>query len=62
MKFEKFEKIIFQYDIYIFPTIRLFINDYIYDVPNFAIEFHWMVLHCRWLFFRGDNIELRKKA
>lgn len=43
-----------KHDIYIIPTVRLYINDLHLGEPNFAIQFHWLVWHCRLLFLKGE--------
>jgi hypothetical protein len=42
---------IYERDFYIFPTIRLIINNLVYVKKNIAVEFHWLVFHGRLLFF-----------
>lgn len=42
---------IYEKDFYIFPTIRLLINNLVYVKKNIAVEFHWLVFHARLLFF-----------
>ena len=37
-------------DIYILPSIRLFINNRMYVDKNFSVEFHFIVFHIRLLF------------
>ena len=36
-------------DIYVLPTIRLFIDNHMYVDKNFSIELHFMVFHSRLL-------------
>ncbi len=43
---------IYKNDLYILPTIRIFINDMIYVDKNFSIEFHFLVFHGRLLFIK----------
>jgi len=37
-------------DIYILPTIRIYIDSPIYRNHNISIEFHWIVFHTLLLF------------
>ena len=37
-------------DIYILPSIRLFIDNHMYIDKNFSVEFHFIVFHIRLLF------------
>ena len=39
-------------DIYILPTVRLFIDNHIYLDKNFSIEFHFLIFHARLLFMK----------
>lgn len=46
---------IYKKDFYVFPTIRLLIDNLVYIDRNFAIEFHFLIFHGRLLFLkRGD--------
>ena len=40
-------------DIYILPTIRVYLDNLIYLDRNFSIEFHWLVFHGRLLFMKN---------
>lgn len=52
MKYEldKMDFEIYENDIYLLPTVRVYINDMMYIQPNFSIEFHFLIFHGR-LFF-----------
>lgn len=39
-------------ELYILPTIKVVINNMIYCEKNLSIEFHFITLHARLLFFR----------
>ena len=41
---------IWKHDIFILPTFRVYINNMLYSIKNFSIEFHWIVFHARLLF------------
>lgn len=40
--------------IYILPSIDIVINDVMYREKNFAICFHWLVFHGRFLFVESE--------
>ena len=40
-------------NIYILPTIEIRINDMIYMQKNFAISFHFLCFHVRFLFLES---------
>ena len=50
---------IYNNDFYLFPTIRIFIDNLIYAHRNFSIEFHFLVFHSRLLFMKdkGESYE-----
>lgn len=39
---------------YLIPTILLSFKDFMYPMPNFAIEFHFLVFHARILWAKFD--------
>ena len=39
--------------IYIFPSVVIVLDNTIYPKKNFAIELHFLVWHCRFLFMKG---------
>ena len=41
---------IWKQDLYILPTVRVFIDNRMYLDRNFSIEFHFLMLHARLLF------------
>jgi len=55
MKLTRKDFTIWNNDIYIIPTLRVFINNQIYTSRNFSIEFHWLVLHARLLFEQTES-------
>ena len=44
-------------EIHILPTIRIYINNMLYNDKNFSIEFYFLVFHARLLFM--NKWELR---
>ena len=54
MKLKLKQFVVFKDDIYILPTIVLNINSFQYDVPNFAICFHFLIFHARLLWMKGE--------
>jgi hypothetical protein len=50
LKGKQFE--IFKNDFYIFPTLRMFIDNHMYLDKNFSIEFHFLIFHARLLFMK----------
>ena len=47
MKYEldKVDFEIFNNDIFLLPTVRVYINDMMYIQPHFSIEFHFLIFH-----------------
>lgn len=43
---------IFKNEIVIIPTIRIFIDNMVYKEKNFSIEFHFLIIHARLLFYK----------
>ena len=41
---------VWKHDLYILPTIRIFVDNRIYLDRNFSIEFHFLMFHARLLF------------
>lgn len=41
---------IYKHDIYLLPTIRVYLDDMVYMNQNFSIELHFLVFHARLLF------------
>lgn len=39
-------------DIYLLPTVRVYVNDLVYLHKNFSIEFHFLIFHGRLLFMK----------
>lgn len=54
MKYEldKMDFEIYENDIYLLPTVRVYINDMMYIQQNFLIEFHFLIFHGRLLFMK----------
>jgi hypothetical protein len=55
MKLTRKDFSVWNNDIYIIPTFRVFINNRIYVSRNFSIEFHWLVFHARLLFEQAER-------
>lgn len=51
MKLDRFDFKTYKNEIHIIPTIRLFFNDFMYLNKSLSVELHFMIWHCRWLFF-----------
>lgn len=43
---------IYKDDIYLLPTIRLYLNDPLYTNENFSVEFHFLGFHVRLFFIK----------
>lgn len=52
MKFCRYDYYFSYSDIYLIPTIRIFINDLYLGVENFSITIHIFSFHCRWLWVK----------
>lgn len=54
MKYKLYRKNfeIYKDNIYLLPTIRLYLNDMFYMNENFSVEFHFLVFHGRLLFIK----------
>ena len=44
---------IYKHDIYLFPTINVYLDNMIYMNNNFSIEFHFLIFHGRMLFMKN---------
>lgn len=55
MKYKLYRKdfVVWKHDIYILPTIRVLIDEANYIDETFAIEFHFLVFHGRFLWMKG---------
>ena len=53
-KFFRFDREVWKNDIYLFPTVRIFVRNQIYGRDNFSVEVHWLVFHFRWLWIKED--------
>ena len=55
MKYRFFRKDfdVWKTDIYLLPTVRLFLNNEIYWDKNFTIEFHFLVFHLKIMWKKG---------
>ena len=58
MKLTRKDFRVWEDDIYIIPTFRIFINNQMYLNRNFSIEFHWLVFHIRLLFTQAESEEV----
>ena len=43
--------------IILLPTIVVKVNDWIYTLKNFAIEFHFLCFHARLVWMRDDGLK-----
>ena len=41
--------------IYVIPTVKITINDFIYGKKNVSIEIHFLIFHSRILFMQEDE-------
>ena len=53
-KLDKMDFEIYENDIFLLPTVRVYINDMMYIQSNFSIEFHFLIFHARFLFIKEE--------
>lgn len=53
-RFVRFNREVWKNDVYLFPTIRIFVRNQIYGRDNFSVEVHYLVFHFRWLWIKED--------
>lgn len=57
MKFERFECMFWRDMVFLLPTIIIVTDNLMYYCKNFAIEFHFLFWHLRWLWMEREDKE-----